>query len=235
MRGGAGLTVQEGIDVPERVTLYLETTEHHFVRWLRDHVSRNLPIPYVAEDGMRIYLEKATPPQRDGFATRIDIGATAASQAGSVPVGTAISVRYVQHKPGSIEVIAECHLAEAVDYFEELLAAMGERWPAARATTGIRADVRKSQRPGGRPGLDHDELIYRLAKAQEAEEIRRADPELWWKMVAKEINWRHGISGAGLSLLRDARKRLRRLEKDDPGGLLQEVAEWRRAQETLKT
>jgi len=218
--------------VPEQVTLYLETTEHHFARWLRDHVSRNLPIPYVAQDAMRIYLENAAPPQRDGFASRIDIDATAASQAGSVPVGIAISIRYVQHKPGSIEVIAECHLPEAEDYFEELLAAMGERWPAARASTGTGAVVRKSQRPGGRPGLDHDELIYRLAKAQEAEEIRRADPEMWWKMVAKEINWRHGISGPGLTLLRDARKRLRSLEQADPGGLLQEVAQWRRAQET---
>jgi hypothetical protein len=78
-------------------------------------------------------------------------------------------------------------------------------------------------------------LIYRLAKAQEAEEIKRANPDKWWKMIAKEINWRHGIGGPGLTLLRDARKRLRSLEQDDPGGLLQEVAEWRRAQETRKT
>jgi hypothetical protein len=217
------------------VTVYLETTERHFVRGLRDHVSRNLPMPHVAEDEMRIYLERAGAPYRDGFAGRIDIGATAASQAGSVPMGTAISVRYMQYKPGTVEVVAECHLPEAVDYFEGLLAAMGERWLAPRASVGTRAAVRGSQRLGGRPGLDHDELIYRLAKAQEAEEIRRADPEMWWKMVAKEINWRHGIGGPGLSLLRDARKRLRRLEKDDPGGLLQEVAQWRRAQETLKT
>jgi hypothetical protein len=235
MHYGAVLIVQGGVEVGEEVTLYLETTEHHFARWLRDHVSRNLPIPHVAEDGMRIYLERARPPYRDGFSSRIDIGAATASQAGSVPVGIAISVRYMEYKPATMEVVAQCHLAEAVDYFEELLAAMGERWRAPLASAGTRAAVRRSQRLGGRPGLDHDELIYRLAKAQEAEEIRRADPEMWWKMVAKEINWRHGISGPGLSLLRDARKRLRRLEKDDPGGLLQEVAEWRRAQETLKT
>ncbi len=219
----------------ERVTLYLETTGLHFARWLRDHVARNLPIPYVAEDGMRIYLERARPPHRDGFSSRTDIGATAACQAGSVPIGIAISVRYMEHRPGTLEVESECYLAEGMQYFRALLAAMGERWPPARASTAAAPPVRKSQRPGGRPGLDHDELIYRLAKAQEAEEIKRADPEMWWKMVAKEINWRHGISDPGLTLLRDARKRLRSLEEADPGGLLQEVAQWRRAQETRKT
>ena len=235
MHYGAFSVVQEGVDVGEEVTLYLETTENHFARWLRDHVSRNLPVPYVAEDGMRIYLERAGPPYRDGFASRIDVSATAASQAGSVPMGIAISVRYMQYTPGIMEVVAQCRLAEAAEHFQQLLAAMDERWAAPRASTATGAAVRKSQRPGGRPGLDHDELLYRLAKAQEAEEIKRAHPDMWWKMVAKEINWRHGISGPGLTLLRDARKRLRSLEEDDPGGLLQEVAQWRRAQETRKT
>lgn len=77
----------------ELVTLYLDTTEHHFARWLRDHISRNLPTPHAAEDGVRIYLERARPAYRDGFASRIDIGAAAESQAGSVPMGIAISVR----------------------------------------------------------------------------------------------------------------------------------------------
>jgi hypothetical protein len=226
---------QGGGDVREEVTLYLDTTEHYFARWLRDHISRNPPVPYVSEDGVRIYLERAGPPERDGLASRVDIGATAASQGGSVPMGTAISVRYMEYRPTTVEVIAECHLGEAVDYFEALLAAMAERWPSLEGKTAAGTAVHKSQRQGGRPGLDHDELIYRLAKAQEAEEIKRANPDTWWKMVAKEINWRHGIGGPGLTLLRDARKRLRSLEQDDPGGLLQEVAEWRRAQETRKT
>jgi len=229
------LATEGGVNVREEVTLYLDTTENHFARWLRDRVSRHLPRPYLAEDGMRIYLEGARPPQRDGLASRVDIGATAASQGGSVPMSTAITVRYMEYKPGSIEVIAECHLPEAVDYFEALVAAMAERWPSLGGRAAAGTVARKSQRQGGRPGLEHDELIYRLAKAQEAEEIKRADPDMWWKMIAKEINWRHGISGPGLTLLRDARKRLRSLEEDDPGGLLQEVAEWRRAQETRKT
>lgn len=235
MHYGAVLIVQGGVDVGEEVTLYLETDEHHFARWLRDHVSRNLPVPYVAEDGMRIYLERARPPYRDGFSSRIDIGATTASQAGSVPVGIAISVRYMEHRPGTMEVVAQCHLPEAVDYFGALLAAIEELWPQAWAKTRSPVAIEKGQRATGRPGLDHDELIYRLAKAQEAGEIRRADPEMWWKMVAKEINWRYGISDRGLALLRDARKRLRSLEENDPEGFLQEVAQWRRAKETKET
>jgi hypothetical protein len=229
------LATEGGVNVREEVTLYLDTTENHFARWLRDRVSSHLPPPHLAEDGIRIYLERARPPQRDGLAGRIDIRATAASQGGSVPMGMAISVRYMEYRPTTLEVIAECHLPEAVDYFEALLAAMGQRWPTVGGRSATGAAVHKSQRQGGRPGLDHDELIYRLAKAQEAEEIKRANPDTWWKMVAKEINWRHGIGGPGLTLLRDARKRLRSLEQDDPGGLLQEVAEWRRAQETRKT
>jgi len=223
------------VEVREEVTFHLDTTENHFARWLRDHVSRHLPPPYLAEDGVRIYLERARPPQRDGLASRVDIGTTAASQGGSVSMGTAITVRYMEYKPGTVEVIAECHLPEAAGYFEALLAAMDERWHAPRSMVASGTAAGKRQRAGGRPGLDHDELIYRLAKAQEAEEIKRADPDMSWKMIAKEINWRHGIGGAGLTLLRDARKRLRSLEEDDPGGLLREVAEWRRAQETRKT
>jgi hypothetical protein len=134
-----------------------------------------------------------------------------------------------------MEVIAECHLPEAVDYFEALLTTMKERWPEARTGTSTGVPLGKRQRAAGRPGLDDDELLYRLAKAQEAEEIRRADPDMWWKMVAKEINWRYGISDSGLALLRDARKRLRSLEENDPEGLLQEVAQWRRAKETKET
>lgn len=217
------------------VRLYPDTTEHHFARWLRDHISRSLPSPYEAEDGARIYLETGSVPYRDGFSSRIDIGATGTSRGGSVPMGIAISLRYMQHKPGAIEVVARCHLPEVMAYFEALVAAMEERWPEARARTRTGAAVGKRQRPTGRPGLDHDEVIYRLAKAEEAEEIRRADPDTWWKAVAKEINWPYGISDRGLALLRDARKRLRRLEEEDPDGLLQEVAQWRRAKETKET
>ena len=50
----------------------------------------------------------------------------------------------------------------------------------------------KKQRKGGRRNLSHDEWIYRLAKAQEAEEIKKADPELTWKQICVKIGWSRG-------------------------------------------
>lgn len=85
----------------------------------------------------------------------------------------------------------------------------------------------------GHPGLDHDETIYRLAKAQQAEEIRRADKSMTWKEIARQIRWNKGTDEAGIALLADARHRLHRLAADDP--LLAEVAAWRRAKETKET
>jgi len=118
--------VQGGAGVGEEVTLYLETTEHHFARWVRDQMSRSVPSPYQAQDRARIYLERPRPPYLDGFASRIDVAATGTSRAGSVPTGLAISFRYMEYKPRAMEVVARCHLPEAVDYFEALLAAMQE-------------------------------------------------------------------------------------------------------------
>ena len=85
----------------------------------------------------------------------------------------------------------------------------------------------------GHPGLDHDELIYRLAKAQEAEELKQTSKHMTWRWIAQEIKWNKGRDNAGLALLRDARQRLHRLAPGDP--LLAEVAAWRRAKETKET
>lgn len=84
-------------------------------------------------------------------------------------------------------------------------------------------------RLGGRPPLERHELVYRLAKAQEAEEIRAREPEKTWKEIAQQIRWRHGAGITGVERLRDARKRLKRLLDDDPDGILNEVAELRKA------
>lgn len=83
------------------------------------------------------------------------------------------------------------------------------------------ADAPKRQ--GGRPGLEHGELIYRLAKALEAEQMRSEKPWMKWEDIAVKIEWRHGFKANGLALLRDARHRLDRLRKNDPDGLLQEL------------
>ena len=109
-------------------------------------------------------------------------------------------------------------------------------WPEAGEEIPARATRADERRPGGRPGLEHEELIHRLAKAQEAEEIRSENPDMTWKEIAKDIDWRHGTNEPGLALLRDARRsRLGRLKKDDPHGLLQEVSRWRKEEEARKT
>lgn len=135
-----------------------------------------------------------------------------------------------------IQVDAECRLSEVpavMEYFEELLEGIGRAWPEAKEW--LEALVAKppkdrGRRLGGRPKLGHDELIYRLAKAQEGEEMRRDDPKLYWKEIAREIGWRYGADEKGLALLRDARHRLRALEKKDPDGLVREVAQRRQVQ-----
>jgi hypothetical protein len=81
---------------------------------------------------------------------------------------------------------------------------------------------------GGRPGLSGEELVYRLAKAQEAEEIRARDPRKTWKEIAREIKWRHGSDKAGVKLLEDARKRLEEHELLGPEWRFQQVEEFRR-------
>lgn len=105
-----------------------------------------------------------------------------------------------------------------------------EVWREEKEPMPTRSGTRRKR--GGRPELDHDELIYRLAKAQEAEEIRRENPDMVWKEIAKVIEWNKGTSDSGVALLRDARLRLKRLKPDDP--LLSEIVEWR-ARKTRKT
>jgi hypothetical protein len=80
----------------------------------------------------------------------------------------------------------------------------------------------------GRRGLDRPELVYRVAKAQEGEEIRAKDSQKPWKEIAKEISWYLGMSKAGIKLLEDARYRLERLNLNDPNNILKEVEEFRK-------
>jgi len=125
--------------------------------------------------------------------------------------------------------------------------ATGERVITPRTAFEERVEIGKPQKPTGegtgdtmvlspgkpgRPGLDHSELIYRLVKAQEGQEIRRETPDKYWKEIAREIGWNKGPDKRGVASLRDARKRLHRLAPDDP--LLREVAEYR-AKETKET
>jgi hypothetical protein len=76
--------------------------------------------------------------------------------------------------------------------------------------------------PIGKPGrskISHDDLIYRLANAELAEERKKSDPSKPWKIIKQEIGW-HG----SLKLLEDARNRLKRAKKDEK--LMREVEEY---------
>ena len=77
----------------------------------------------------------------------------------------------------------------------------------------------------GHPGLDHDELIYRLAKAQEAEDIKEKNPEMTYGEIALKIGWDRGATrGSKIKLLEKARQDL---DDADPE-LLSKVEEYRK-------
>ena len=88
--------------------------------------------------------------------------------------------------------------------------------------------TKRSKKGGGRPGLSGDELVYRLKKAQDAEELKKKNPEMTWGEIAVQINWNRGGSpDSSVHLLKDARARLMELNIKDTEGLLKEVAQWK--------
>jgi hypothetical protein len=132
--------------------------------------------------------------------------------------------------PNRTKVTGECvTYPEVVDHFNELWNLMLHEFGAEETQLSEPYTHGPNDWHGGHPGLDHDELIYRLTKAQEAEEIRHSDSSRPWKQIARDIQWNKGTCEAGLALLRNARYRLRRLKPGDP--LLEEVVE-HRAKET---
>jgi len=91
-----------------------------------------------------------------------------------------------------------------------------------------------SKRGPGRRELDRKELIYRLAKAQEAEEIKARDPDKRWKEIAKAIGWRLGLTASGVKLLEYARDRLKRAQKEGDRELLDEVKKYRKEKKIIR-
>lgn len=84
------------------------------------------------------------------------------------------------------------------------------------------------QQRKGSPGLSDEELIYRLAKAMEAEEMRKAHPNMRWKEIAVAIDWNvGGTFESNIKLLKDARDKLKRYQDSDPKGLLEKAYAWK--------
>jgi hypothetical protein len=86
--------------------------------------------------------------------------------------------------------------------------------PVAAATEDMHASAQASSERPGHPGLARDEVIYRLAKALEAEVMKERYPTRTWKEISHAVGFDRGESKASeVALLRDARLRLQRLRE----------------------
>ena len=94
--------------------------------------------------------------------------------------------------------------------------------------------IPESERGPGRHELDRAELIYRLAKAQEAEEIKARDPDKRKKEIAQQIGWRFGVTESGIKLLDYARDRLKRAQQQGDRELLDAIKQYRKEKKTIR-
>jgi hypothetical protein len=123
----------------------------------------------------------------------------------------------------TFETVEENDL-ECEEHWRELLAQLRNRgWRINDRDTPLR--IRKQ----GQNKLPYDELVYRLAKAQEAIELRSKDPNLYWRDIVDEIQFKRGRNlNTRLKILYHTRIKLEdaiRLGKED---LLNDVKELRR-------
>lgn len=107
---------------------------------------------------------------------------------------------------------------------EQLQTELAQGARAAELTHGMP----KRKGGPGRNKMQHEEVIYRLAKAQEAVGMKAAAPDTTWKEIAREIQWRPGWDLNGVKLLEDARHRLERVLNAGDEATLKEVAEFRK-------
>jgi hypothetical protein len=229
--------------------LYLATDLKHFVPWLEQ---------YLAERSDAEVPEVCTHPEGPGPVWMSGGGAPLTPQEvravwpskpeyyhrAQMP---RIILRLMEVAPMQLEVAIQCHHPWAYiknDCEEpyrravsEIASRTAQVFPASAHDTSAddlpQEDGKREK--GGRPPLGGEELLYRLAMAERTEEIRDANPGLHYRRIAKKIQWRYGTHEAGLALLRDARHRLHGLQKDDPDGLLEEVAEFRADMEARET
>lgn len=125
----------------------------------------------------------------------------------------------------------EKHLAEHVRRLCSIYEQVRLVGVPAKAAQSSPTNEEPTKGQPGRPGLelDHDELIYRLAMAQWAEQMKRDDPDMRWNEIQVEIGWdRGGSRESKAKLLYYARDKLHRFERKDPDNLLEEVAQRRR-------
>lgn len=109
-----------------------------------------------------------------------------------------LRVALVERRPGRLRGLSERLATQAREAFRMHTAARGP----------------------GRPGLPRDEVVYRVACALWAEELRKADPQLTWGEVCQHLPWKpRGTK----SLSQWSMDRLAHLRKSDPEGILVEA------------
>jgi hypothetical protein len=236
------------------ITLFLNTTPRNFAEWLEKHTLMIHGADFPTERG-RIALQRARSTgswEKPSKVSLVGIYVTTDTEKEidkATPIGDCIRFDLIELAPpptARIEVGGRCDVPAVLNYYRQLLSAIAQRWPEAEATVAEFLASLTSARtvhdhdpapkgdhafgPGrpGHPGLSHEELIYRLQKAQEGEELKAHDRLLTWKEVARKVDWRYGSNSAGIKKLEDARKRLKRLQKDDPEGLLEQIVRRRK-------
>lgn len=128
-----------------------------------------------------------------------------------------------------IRVVVTCTDSIVSPLFDHVMGRMGEFYRKNLTIVDeSSANQDSAEKPRGRKLPEGDEIL-RLALAQMAIELKKSDSDLEYKQIIQLIDWpgwRDNLLSK-LTQLRDYRDKLKRLEKNDPDGLLARVAEKR--------
>jgi len=108
-----------------------------------------------------------------------------------------------QTKDQLLEKLSNTLLEKRQQYQDMVVDALYSRLKQDNLLTDNEEAINPDRGLAGRPTLTRDDLIYRLAKAQEGEEIKAADNRMTWGEICFSLNWRYSFG-----LFRDARRRL---------------------------
>lgn len=113
-----------------KVTFLVEISGDSFANWLEYHTvmdQKDGKLEFPTEKGP-IVMRPAIGPSHITYPAEINMWVV--SQERPTPVG--ISFFLVPLVPDRVEVTAECHLPEVMDYFKDLLREIGKRWPETK-------------------------------------------------------------------------------------------------------
>ena len=123
----------------KKVTLFLDSSEGIFARWLDGHTALISSRLFFTEKGYLCVQRARATPGLFQAPSRIDMDAIYVwpsekeDVSSAQPIGAVISFKVVPLASERIELTAECSHPVFEDYFAELLTAIEERWPEARS------------------------------------------------------------------------------------------------------